>query len=91
VFGSPTYSYRPYDMRTKLEPTSKKGVFVGYGDAHKGYRIFVPSERRTIFCRNVIFYQFSYKMTSNTPGMEVQLDVYQKTAMKQMTKKVKVS
>jgi hypothetical protein len=43
-------------MRIKLEPTNKRGVFVGYGDEHKGYIIFIPSERRTIFCRDVIFY-----------------------------------
>jgi hypothetical protein len=54
VFGSPKYSYIPSDMRKKLEPTNKRDVFVGYGDEHKGYIIFVPSERRTIFCRDVI-------------------------------------
>jgi hypothetical protein len=41
--------------------------------------IFFRSDRRTIFCSDVIFDEFGYKMTSNTLGMKVQLDV-QKTS-----------
>ncbi|KAJ4706252.1 Retrovirus-related Pol polyprotein from transposon TNT 1-94 [Melia azedarach] len=32
----------------KLEPRAKKGVFVGYGDGVKGYRIWSPSEKRQV-------------------------------------------
>ncbi|KAJ4702606.1 Retrovirus-related Pol polyprotein from transposon TNT 1-94 [Melia azedarach] len=39
----------------KLEPRAKKGVFVGYGDVVKGYRIWSPSEKRVILSRNVVF------------------------------------
>ncbi|KAJ4703438.1 Retrovirus-related Pol polyprotein from transposon TNT 1-94 [Melia azedarach] len=39
----------------KLEPRAKKGVFVGYGDGVKGYRIWSPSEKRVILSRNVVF------------------------------------
>nr|KYP33708.1 Retrovirus-related Pol polyprotein from transposon TNT 1-94 [Cajanus cajan]KYP40580.1 Retrovirus-related Pol polyprotein from transposon TNT 1-94 [Cajanus cajan] len=39
----------------KLEPRSKKGLFMGYGDAVKGYRIWSPSERKVILSRDVIF------------------------------------
>ena len=88
VFGSPAYTYIPSDMKTKLEPTSKIGVFLGYGDEHKGYRIFIPSERRTILCRDVIFYEFGYKMTSNILGIEVHPDV-PKTSDKEEEKQSK--
>ncbi|KAJ4723126.1 Retrovirus-related Pol polyprotein from transposon TNT 1-94 [Melia azedarach] len=37
------------------EPRAKKGVFVGYGDGVKGYRIWSPSEKRVILSRNVVF------------------------------------
>jgi hypothetical protein len=75
VFGSLAYTYIPSDMRTKLEPTNNRGVFVGYGDEHKGYIIFIPSERRTTFCKYVVFDEFSYKMAPNTFGIEVHPDV----------------
>ncbi|KAJ4720887.1 Retrovirus-related Pol polyprotein from transposon TNT 1-94 [Melia azedarach] len=39
----------------KLEPRAKKGVFVGYGDGVKGYRIWSPSEKRVVLSRNVVF------------------------------------
>jgi len=39
----------------KLEPGAKKGVFVGYGDGVKGYRIWSPYEKRVILSRNVLF------------------------------------
>ncbi|KAJ4715305.1 Retrovirus-related Pol polyprotein from transposon TNT 1-94 [Melia azedarach] len=39
----------------KLEPRTKNGVFVGYGDRVKGYRIWSPSEKRVILSRNVVF------------------------------------
>ncbi|KAJ4704584.1 Retrovirus-related Pol polyprotein from transposon TNT 1-94 [Melia azedarach] len=39
----------------KLEPRAKKGVFVGYGDGVKGYRIWSPSEKRVILSRNIVF------------------------------------
>ncbi|KAJ4721737.1 Retrovirus-related Pol polyprotein from transposon TNT 1-94 [Melia azedarach] len=39
----------------KLESRAKKGVFVGYGDGVKGYRIWSPSENRVILSRNVVF------------------------------------
>jgi hypothetical protein len=75
VFGSLAYTYIPSYMQTKHEPTNKRGVFFGYGDEHKGYRIFIHSERRNILYRDVIFDEFGYKMTFNTIGIEVQLDV----------------
>lgn len=35
VFGSPAYSYIPSDKRTKLEATSKRGMFVENSDDYK--------------------------------------------------------
>lgn len=39
----------------KLVPRSKKGLFMGYGDGVKGYRIWSPSEKKVILSRDVIF------------------------------------
>jgi hypothetical protein len=52
VFGSTT-SY--HVSEGKLEPRAKKGVFVGYGDGVKGYRIWSSAESRVILSRDVVF------------------------------------
>ena len=39
----------------KLEPRAKLGVFMGYEEGVKGYRIWSPSENRVILSRNVVF------------------------------------
>jgi len=39
IFGCPVYSHIPKDKRNKLEPLVKKGIFVGYSDSSKAYRI----------------------------------------------------
>jgi hypothetical protein len=41
--------------RTKLNPTANKGILVGYSEASKAYRIFVPACRKIIVCRDVQF------------------------------------
>ena len=43
------------EKRTKLEPTTDKGLLVGYSEASKAYRIFVPTCRKIIVCRDVQF------------------------------------
>ncbi|GJR59569.1 retrotransposon protein, putative, ty1-copia subclass [Tanacetum coccineum] len=52
VFGCPAY-YHVSDG--KLNPRANKGIFMGYGDRVKGYRIWSPSERRVILSRDVTF------------------------------------
>ena len=45
IFGCPVYIHVPKDKRTKLEPSSKKGTFVGYSESSKAYRIYIPRSR----------------------------------------------
>jgi transposase InsO family protein len=42
IFGCQVYSHIPKDKRNKLEPSGKKGIFVGYSDSSKAYRIYIP-------------------------------------------------
>jgi hypothetical protein len=42
IFGCPVYIHVPKEKRTKMEPSGKKGVFVGYSENSKAYRIHVP-------------------------------------------------
>ncbi|GJU74030.1 retrovirus-related pol polyprotein from transposon TNT 1-94 [Tanacetum coccineum] len=52
VFGCPVYYHV---SEGKLDPRGKKGIFMGYGEGVKGYRIWSPSERRVILSRDVTF------------------------------------
>ena len=42
IFGCPVYIHVPKEKRTKMEPSGKKGTFVGYSEASKAYHIYVP-------------------------------------------------
>ena len=45
----------PKEKRTKLEPSWRKGIFVGYSKTSKAYRIFIPGEKNIELSRDVIF------------------------------------
>jgi hypothetical protein len=55
VFGCVTYSHVPKEKKTKLEPTAEKGIFVGYSETSKAYRIYIPALRKTVLRRDVRF------------------------------------
>lgn len=55
IFGCITYSYIPKEKRTKLEPTTEKGIFVGYSETSKAFRIYIPAQRRVVVRRDVKF------------------------------------
>ena len=35
IFGCPVYIHIPKEKRTKLDPSGKKGIFVGYSESSK--------------------------------------------------------
>jgi hypothetical protein len=55
IFGCTTYSYVPYEKRKKLEPMAERGIFVGYSETSKAFRIYLPSLRKTVLRRDVRF------------------------------------
>jgi hypothetical protein len=44
IIGCPVCIHVPKEKRTKLEPSRKKGTFVGY-ETSKAYRIYIPGQR----------------------------------------------
>ena len=42
IFGCPTYIHVPKEKRTKLEPSGRKGIFVGYRETSKAFKIYIP-------------------------------------------------
>lgn len=55
IFGCPVYIHDPKEKRTKLEPSGRKGIFVGYSETSKAYRIFIPGQKSIELSRDVIF------------------------------------
>jgi hypothetical protein len=55
IFGCPIYSHIPKDKRNKLEPSGKKGIFVGYSESSKAYRIYIPEQHKIEVSRDVTF------------------------------------
>lgn len=53
VFGCKAWAYTPGDVRCKLQPLSKLGIIVGYGNNQSGYRILWDG--KVTVCRDVNF------------------------------------
>jgi hypothetical protein len=51
------YIHVPKEKRTKMEPSGKKGVFVGYIENSKAYIIYVPGSRKIKVIRYVAFHE----------------------------------
>lgn len=67
IFGCPVYIHIPKEKRTKLESSGKKGIFIGYSETSKGYRIYIPGQRTIEIGRDVIFEEdTAFKISSNS-------------------------
>ena len=55
IFGCLTYPHVPYEKRTNLEATGERGIFAGYDEASKDYRIYLPTQRKVVVRREMIF------------------------------------
>jgi hypothetical protein len=55
IWGCVCYCHVPSEKRTKLDPTTVKGILVGYNEVSKDYIIYVPTRRKVIVCRDVQF------------------------------------
>jgi hypothetical protein len=71
IFGCPVYIHMPKEKRTKLEPSSRKGTFVGYSESSKAYRIYIPGQRQIEVSRDVTFEEEVAFMRSRGSHMEI--------------------
>jgi len=55
IFGCPVYIHVPHEKRSKSDPSGQKGIFVGYSETSKGYRVYVPRHRKIDISREVTF------------------------------------
>ena len=57
IFGCPVYIHVPKEKRSKMEPSGKKGIFVGYSETSKAYWIYIPGQRYIEVSRDVTFHE----------------------------------
>jgi hypothetical protein len=55
IFGCPVFIHIPKEKRNKLEPSRKKGIFVGYCKVSKALRIYIPGHHHIEISRDVTF------------------------------------
>ena len=55
IFGCPVYIHIPKEKRTNIEPSRKKGTFVGYNETSKAYRVYIPGQRQIEVSWDVTF------------------------------------
>ena len=73
IFGCEAYALTPKNQCSKLDPRSKKCIFVGYDDVTKGYRLWDSTTQNIVLSRDVIFNEYSLIKSRN-----VRVDVEQK-------------
>ena len=54
VFGSTAYVHVPKQTRSKLDLTAWKGIFLGYFESSKAYRVYKPQDDRVVESRDVV-------------------------------------
>ena len=55
IFGFPVYVHIPKEKRTKLDPSGKKGIFVGYCEVSKSFRIYISGFHHIDISKDVTF------------------------------------
>ena len=63
----------PKEKRTKLDPSERKGMFVGYFERSKAYRIYFPGFKKIDISRDVTFDEDSaYIKSRKRPAEELE-------------------
>ncbi|KAK9720592.1 hypothetical protein QE152_g21992 [Popillia japonica] len=55
IFGNDVWVHVPKEKRRKLDMKSRHGIFVGYTENTKGYRVFFPDVNMVSIEREIIF------------------------------------
>ena len=68
IFGCEAYALIPKDDRRKLEPRSRKCVFLGYGpDGEIRYLLWDPEHRQIVRCSDVVFKESAMHKKAESP------------------------
>jgi hypothetical protein len=55
IFGCPVFIHIPKEKRNKLDPSGKKGIFVGYCEVSKAFIIYIRGQHHIEISRDVTF------------------------------------
>ena len=55
IFGCLVFVHILKERRTKLDPSRKKGIFVGYCEVYKAFKIYIPGYHHIEINRDVTF------------------------------------
>ena len=55
IFGFPVFVHISKEKITKLDPSEKKGIFFGYGEVSKAFRVYIPGYHHIEINRDVTF------------------------------------
>ena len=80
------YILIPKEKRNKLDPSRRKGIFVGYNDTSKSYRIYFLGFKKIDINRDVTFDEdLSYIKSINKPTEEAEAPRIHDTIMNEET------
>lgn len=72
TFGCPVMVHIPSEKRTKLDPKSRKMIFVGYDLNVKGYRCADMNTRKVMVSRDVKFIESSVECVTSEMDLELE-------------------
>ena len=79
------YIHIPKEKRAKLDPSGKKGIFVGYSESSKAYRIYFLGFKKIDISRDVTFDEdLAYNKSRKRPvedSEETEVPIIQGTTM----------
>ena len=80
------YIHIPKEKRTKLDPSGKKGIFVGYSESSKAYRIYFQGFKKIDISRDVTFDEdIAYNKSRKRPAEEAEAPRIHDTTMNEET------
>ena len=55
IFGCPVFVHIPKENSTNMDPSGKKGIFVGYCEVSIAFKIYIPGYHHIDISRDVTF------------------------------------
>jgi hypothetical protein len=55
IFHYPIFVHVPKEKRKKLDPSRKNGIFVGYSNTSKAYKIYIPGHQKDEIRQDVTY------------------------------------
>ena len=66
IFGSPMYMMYNAQETTKMDPKSRKCLFLGYANGVKGYCLWDPTAHKVIVSKDIIFAEDKLQNNENS-------------------------